>query len=180
MTVIPPFLTLLFIKGGCCGMASPRCCRCYLGLVNSLHRRSCDSWAGCELTPIAVHSAFFWLFALAPIFQRGCWKMSEVSGTAKIAAMLQDPGRKIYCVGLPSARLELAAFWMSHYCDSRAISSLLWTSGTRDEVNAHRPSSCMCVYRALHCLWDSLHITALRNNRFKCVCMCVCVSVCVW
>uniref|UniRef100_A0AAX7VS99 Anoctamin n=1 Tax=Astatotilapia calliptera TaxID=8154 RepID=A0AAX7VS99_ASTCA len=29
--------------------------------------------------------------------------MSEVSGTAKIAAMLQDPGRKIYCVGLPSA-----------------------------------------------------------------------------
>lgn len=50
---------------------------------------------------------------------------------------------------------------------SRAISSLLWTSGTRDEVNVHRPSSCMCVYRALH-HYISRHseITAL--------------SVCVW
>lgn len=159
-------------------MASPRCCRCYLGQFTQT-----VLWQLSRMWAYAHRSSLGFLLTLC-------------TGSDFSARLLKDE-RGVRdskdCSDVTGSREENLLCWSSFSppgVGSVLNVTLLWQSSYFQfalDFRDQRWSKCtqtefmhVCVYRALHCLWDSLHITALRNNRFKCVCMCVCVSVCVW
>lgn len=175
MTAIPPFLTLLFIKGGMLwdGLST------LLSLLFRTRKQFTQTvlWQLSRMWAYAHRSSLGFLLTLC-------------TGSDFSARLLKDE-RGVRdskdCSDVTGSREENLLCWSSFSppgVGSVLNVTLLWQSSYFQfalDFRDQRWSRCtqtefmhVCVYRALHCLWDSLHFTALRNNRFKCVCMCVC------